>query len=139
MPLGQDGALRLTTARYYTPSGRSIQAKGIDPDVEILEDVPEDLKGKDDTKGEASLKGHLKNGEDEKTGSQAYVPADPKNDKQLIAAVDLLHGVKHAAVVPAKADANASGSTPAAAPPDAPKDAPAALPAPSKPDAAQPN
>ena len=139
MPLGQDGALRLTTARYYTPSGRSIQAKGIDPDVEILEDVPEDLKGKDDTKGEASLKGHLKNGEDEKTGSQAYVPADPKNDKQLIAAVDLLHGVKHAAVVPAKADANASGATPAATPPDAPKDAPAALPAPSKPDAAQPN
>ena len=139
MPLGQDGALRLTTARYYTPSGRSIQAKGIDPDVEILEDVPEDLKGKDDTKGEASLKGHLKNGEDEKTGSQAYVPADPKNDKQLIAAVDLLHGVKHAAVVPAKADANASGATPAATPPDAPKDAPAAPPSENKPDAAQPN
>ena len=137
MPLGQDGALRLTTARYYTPSGRSIQAKGIEPDVEILEDVPEDLKGKDDTKGEASLKGHLKNGEDEKSGSQAYVPADPKNDKQLIAAVDLLHGVKHAAVVPAKADAGAATPTPA--PTDAPKDAPAASPAPSKPDAAQPN
>ncbi len=137
MPLGQDGALRLTTARYYTPSGRSIQAKGIDPDVEILEDVPDDLKGKDDTKGEASLKGHLKNGENEKSGSQAYVPPDPKNDKQLIAAVDLLHGVKHAAVVPAKADA--SPATPTAAPSDAPKDAPAASPAPSKPDAAQPN
>jgi carboxyl-terminal processing protease len=137
MPLGQDGALRLTTARYYTPSGRSIQAKGIDPDIQILEDVPDDLKGRDDTKGEASLKGHLKNGDDEKTGSQAYVPADPKNDKQLIAAVDLLHGVKHAAVVPAKADAG--GATPAPAPSDAPKDAPAASPAPSKPDAAQPN
>ncbi len=136
MPLGQDGALRLTTARYYTPSGRSIQAKGIAPDIEILEDVPEDLKGKDDTKGEASLKGHLKNGEDEKTGSQAYVPADPKNDKQLIAAVDLLHGVKHAAVVPAKADA---GATPAPVPSDGPKDAPAASPVPSKPDATQPN
>jgi carboxyl-terminal processing protease len=136
MPLGQDGALRLTTARYYTPSGRSIQAKGIAPDIEILEDVPEDLKGKDDTKGEASLKGHLKNGEDEKTGSQAYVPADPKNDKQLIAAVDLLHGVKHAAVAPAKADA---GATPAPAPSDGPKDAPAASPVPGKPDATQPN
>ena len=34
----------------------------------MLEDVPDDLKGKDDTKGEASLKGHLKNGDDEKTG-----------------------------------------------------------------------
>jgi carboxyl-terminal processing protease len=97
IPLGQNGALRLTTARYYTPSGRSIQAKGIDPDIQILEDVPDELKGKDDTKGEASLKGHLKNGDDEKTGSQAYVPPDAKKDKQLIAAVDLLHGVKKAA------------------------------------------
>ena len=137
MPLGQDGALRLTTARYYTPSGRSIQAKGIAPDIEIVEDVPDDLKGKDDTKGEASLKGHLKNGDDEKTGSQAYVPADPKNDKQLIAAVDLLHGVKHAAVVPAKTDVGGAAPTPA--PSDAPKDVPAASPAPAKPDAALPN
>ena len=77
MPLGEDGALSLTTARYYTPSGRSIQAKGIEPDIQILEDVPDDLKGNDDTKGEASLKGHLKNGDDEKSGSQAYVPTDP--------------------------------------------------------------
>ena len=92
MPLGQDGALRLTTARYYTPSGRSIQAKGIEPDLQILEDVPDDLKGKDDTKGEASLKGHLKNGDDEKTGSQAYVATDPAKDTQLPAALDLLRG-----------------------------------------------
>ncbi|MBV9244210.1 MAG: S41 family peptidase, partial [Methylobacteriaceae bacterium] len=97
IPLGESrGALRLTTARYYTPSGRSIQAKGIDPDVTVLEDVPDDLKGKDDTKGEASLKGHLKNGEDEKTGSQAYVPPDPKNDKQLMAALDILRGTAKA-------------------------------------------
>ncbi|HEY8065687.1 MAG TPA: S41 family peptidase [Methylosinus sp.] len=93
IPLGgNNGALRLTTARYYTPSGRSIQAKGIDPDITLLQDVPDELKGKDDTKGEASLKGHLKNGEDEKTGSQAYVPPDAKKDKQLIAAVEILHG-----------------------------------------------
>ena len=94
IPLGQNGALRLTTARYYTPSGRSIQAKGIDPEVQILEDVPDDLKGKDDTKGEASLKGHLMNGAatDEKQGSQAYVPPDVAKDKQLIAALNLLRG-----------------------------------------------
>jgi carboxyl-terminal processing protease len=93
IPLGgNNGALRLTTARYYTPSGRSIQAKGIDPDITLLQDVPDELKGKDDTKGEASLKGHLKNGEDEKSGSQAYVPPDAKKDKQLIAAVEILHG-----------------------------------------------
>ncbi|RYC32993.1 S41 family peptidase [Lichenibacterium minor] len=95
IPLGQNGALRLTTARYYTPSGRSIQAKGIEPEDIVLEDVPDDLKGKDDTKGEASLKGHLMNGAatDEKQGSQAYVPPDVKNDKQLTAALDLLHGI----------------------------------------------
>lgn len=97
IPLGQNsGAVRLTTARYYTPSGRSIQAKGIEPDITVLQDVPEEFKGKDDTKGEASLKGHLKNGDDEKGGSQAYVPPDPKNDKQLIAAEDLLRGVNKA-------------------------------------------
>jgi carboxyl-terminal processing protease len=98
IPLGQqNGALRLTTARYYTPSGRSIQAKGIDPDIIVLQDVPDELKGKDDLKGEASLKGHLKNGEDEKQGSQAYVPPDATKDKQLIAAQELLRGVKTAA------------------------------------------
>ena len=98
IPLGQNnGAVRLTTARYYTPSGRSIQAKGIDPDVTVLQEVPDELKGKDDTKGEASLKGHLKNGEDEKSGSQAYVPWDkPNDDKQLNAAEDILRGVNKA-------------------------------------------
>ena len=136
IPLGQNGALRLTTARYYTPSGRSIQAKGIEPDIEVLEDVPDELKGKDDTKGEASLKGHLKNGDDEKTGSQAYVPPDVAKDKQLIAAVDLLHGVKKAAAIPVDP---AAAKT--AAPSDGPADqaapvtpaAPAATPAPATP------
>src|SRR5271156_1887293 len=104
MPLGENGALRLTTARYYTPSGRSIQAKGIDPDIQVLENIPDDLKGKVDSRGEASLAGHLKNGEDEKTGSEAYVPPNPANDTQLIAAVDLLHG--HSPTASAKGPAN---------------------------------
>ena len=61
IPLGSgNGALRLTTARYYTPSGKSIQAKGIVPDIEVLQDVPDELKSRTDTKGEASLRGHLK-------------------------------------------------------------------------------
>ncbi len=93
LPLGDNGAVKLTTARYYTPSGRSIQAKGIEPDIKVREDVPDELKGKVETKGEASLTGHLKNGEDEKTGSEAYIPPDAAKDKQLIAAVDVLHGV----------------------------------------------
>src|SRR5215213_7324104 len=92
IPLGNNrGALRLTTARYYTPSGRSIQAKGIEPDQEVLQDIPDELKNKDETKGEASLRGHLKNSDkDEKGGSSAYVPPDPTQDKQLIAAFDTL-------------------------------------------------
>ena len=88
IPLGSgNGALRLTTARYYTPSGRSIQAKGIVPDIEVLQDLPDDIKAKTDTstKGEASLRGHLKgDAGKEQTGSQSYVPPDPKNDKALI-------------------------------------------------------
>src|ERR1700726_3942148 len=77
IPLGSgNGALRLTTARYFTPSGKSIQAKGIVPDIEVLQDVPDDLKSRTDTKGEASLRGHLKSEGDEKTGSQSYVPPD---------------------------------------------------------------
>jgi carboxyl-terminal processing protease len=144
IPLGQNGALRLTTARYYTPSGRSIQAKGIDPDIQILEPVPEDLKGKDDTKGEASLKGHLKNGDDEKDGSQAYVPPDAKNDTQLVAAVDLLHGVKTAAQLAMPAAAMTpvpATSAPAAAPSStpAPANAPVQPATPPPPDSAPPD
>ncbi|WP_375457602.1 S41 family peptidase [uncultured Enterovirga sp.] len=96
IPLGPNGAVRLTTARYYTPAGRSIQAKGIDPDQEVLQDIPDELKGKDETKGEAGLRGHLKNGE-EKGGSSAYVPPDPTKDKQLIAALEHLRGTRKGA------------------------------------------
>ena len=92
LPLGADGALKLTTARYFTPSGRSIQAKGIEPDFKILEDIPDDLKGKVQSLGEASLQGHLKNGTDEQKGSDAYVPPDKAKDTQLYAAISLLHG-----------------------------------------------
>src|SRR4051812_5778415 len=105
IPLDENrGAIRLTTARYYTPSGRSIQAKGIEPDQEVLQEVPDEIKGKDETKGEAGLRGHLKNSDkDEKGGSSAYVPPDPVKDTQLIAAVDLLRstGEGSAAMGPA--------------------------------------
>ncbi len=94
LPLGDNGALKLTTARYYTPSGRSIQAKGIDPDIPVLENIPDDLKGKVSSLGEASLFGHLKNGTEEEKGSDAYVPPEKDKDTQLQAAIDLLHGAK---------------------------------------------
>jgi carboxyl-terminal processing protease len=98
IPLGSDnGALRLTTARYFTPSGRSIQAKGIVPDIEVMQDVPDDIKAKTDTSimGEASLRGHLKGDPGkEQTGSQSYIPPDEKNDKALTMAEELLRGTR---------------------------------------------
>jgi carboxyl-terminal processing protease len=101
IPLGAgNGALRLTTARYYTPSGRSIQAKGITPDIEVLQDVPDDLKNRTDTKGEASLRGHLKAEGTEESGSQSYVPPDEKDDAALKTAMDLLRGTATNAAFP---------------------------------------
>jgi len=96
IPLGPNGALRLTTALYYTPSGTSIQAKGITPDIDVVQPLPEDLEGKVENRGESSLRGHISGQlEDEKgSGSSAYVPAEPKDDVQLNYALDLIRGVK---------------------------------------------
>jgi carboxyl-terminal processing protease len=105
IPLGSNGALRLTTARYYTPSGRSIQAKGIEPEAVIEEELPDDLKKKAEdlsTRGEANLRGHLKGddededgaSDDEESGSSSYVPQDKDKDTQLKYALDLLRGIK---------------------------------------------
>jgi carboxyl-terminal processing protease len=93
IPLGQgDGALRLTTARYYTPSGRSIQAAGITPDIKVSQQIPQDLQSKDLTISEAALRGHLKASGAEERGSQTYVPADTKDDRVLQTALALLRG-----------------------------------------------
>ena len=101
IPLGPgNGALRLTTARYFTPSGRSIQARGIVPDIEVLQDVPEELRARTNTRGESSLLGHLKGDGQEETGSQSYVPLDPRNDKALDTALDLMRGSKVNPVFP---------------------------------------
>jgi carboxyl-terminal processing protease len=101
IPLGGgNGALRLTTARYYTPSGHSIQATGITPDIEVLQDVPDNLKAQTDSKGEASLRGHLKAEGAEETGSQSYVPPNDSDDKAIRMALDLLRGTASNAAFP---------------------------------------
>jgi carboxyl-terminal processing protease len=87
---GNNGALRLTTSRYFTPSGNSIQAKGIIPDIEVLQDEPDDVK-KNAPAGEATLDRHLPGQGVEQVASQSYIPPDVKNDKALITAVALLH------------------------------------------------
>ena len=95
IPLGSgNGALALTTARYYTPSGRSIQAQGVVPDLEVLQVVPDELKSRAELQGEASMRGHLAAPEGaEQTGSQSYVPPSEKDDKALTAAFNQLRGV----------------------------------------------
>lgn len=98
IPLGGKGALRLTTARYYTPSGRSIQAKGIDPDIVVEQEAPEDVKKRErrSPRGEANLRGHL-NAEGkgkEESGSSTFVPTERAEDRQLQYALAHLLGRK---------------------------------------------
>ncbi len=97
IPLGNQGALRLTTARYYTPSGRSIQARGIDPDIVLEQPVPEAIRARlQENRGEAGLRGHLRNnateGNEERSASSVYVPQDQKEDVQINRALELLRG-----------------------------------------------
>jgi len=96
IPLAENGALRLTTALYYTPSGKSIQGTGITPDIAVEQPLPAELLGQDVNRGESELRGHIRgqNENDEGSGSSAYVPPDPKDDVQLNYALDLLRGVK---------------------------------------------
>ena len=92
--LGQDGAMRLTTARYYTPNNRSIQAAGIQPDIVIKETIPAEFKGKDEIVGEAALPGQIGGGTlpVATTGSSVYVPQDKSKDDQLQYAIKLIDG-----------------------------------------------
>lgn len=94
--LGPDGAMRLTTARYYTPNNRSIQAAGIHPDILITQDVPEEFKGRDELIGEAGLAGQIGGGTEETAtaGSSVYVPQDKTLDNQLQYAIRLIDGVE---------------------------------------------
>ena len=99
IPLSGHGAMRLTTARYYTPSGRSIQAKGIDPDIEVEQARIEEIQSGAQRR-EADLRGALDNGasSDSESGAspagegQAEGETTPA-DYQLQRAVDLLRGL----------------------------------------------
>ena len=122
MPLGNATAIKLTTARYYTPSGRSIQAKGITPDV-IVEEPGADAQAR---LREADLERHLENDRDaeakRKKNAPRVTPALPagelpkpiemgsKEDFQLLQALNFLQG-KPVVSQPSKAVAeNKSGS-----------------------------
>ncbi|MEC5322519.1 S41 family peptidase [Aurantimonas sp. A3-2-R12] len=117
IPLGANGALRLTTALYYTPSGRSIQGRGIDPDIGVEQPLPQEIREQmgldpqeDISRGESSLRGHITGNEedDQGSGSLDYVPPEKKDDLQMQYAIDLLNGVKTNAMFPPKQEANAA-------------------------------
>ncbi len=87
--------MRMTTARYYTPSGTSIQAKGITPDIEVEQARLELLEGSK-RRSEADLRNHLENGSTDDQQSEAGEEGtDDKKilDYQLLRAKDLLKGV----------------------------------------------
>ena len=96
IPMGEAGALRLTTALYYTPSGKSIQGTGITPDIKVEQPLPPELQGKLEAAGESNLRGHIQGQSetDEGSGSSAYVPPEAKDDLQLQYALELLRGEK---------------------------------------------
>jgi carboxyl-terminal processing protease len=104
--LGPDGAMRLTTARYYTPDNRSIQALGITPDIEIKQVVPEEFQGRDEIIGEAALEGHItiEGQEETSVGSSVYVPIEKTEDTQLQYALRLINGEETHEAFPPKAE-----------------------------------
>jgi carboxyl-terminal processing protease len=120
VPLRGDGAMRLTTARYYTPSGRSIQALGVMPDIVVNQPAPppptegeEAASAAQNPSSEADLRGVISNdsmSEDERAlleEERAQIEEAAKlrdEDYQLAYAVDILRGLN--AVAPAAAEQN---------------------------------
>ena len=106
LPLSSNSALKLTTARYYTPSGRSIQAEGITPDIELESIEVASIERNIEPLTEADLSGHLENGNgksDKKADKKADKKSDdaeeddvalsPADDYMLYEALNLLKGL----------------------------------------------
>lgn len=106
IPLTEHGAMRLTTARYYTPSGRSIQAKGIEPDIIVEPAKIEPIEASGKTRSEADLRRRLENLQEKKEKEKAESGENgsdgttkkgdavaPLEDYQLQRALDLIHAL----------------------------------------------
>ena len=100
IPLAGNGAMRLTTARYFTPSGISIQAKGIEPDIIVEAGVTDLKKAKNDNRREENLRGALDKKKNSKkteidTGSDKTLTPLEKllQDNQISRAVDMIRGI----------------------------------------------
>ncbi|KPK50203.1 MAG: peptidase S41 [Thiotrichales bacterium SG8_50] len=93
LPMSNGAALKLTTARYYTPKGRSIQASGIDPDI-VTQEAKLTVTEKRETLKEADLAGHLSNDKESDTTKNGKAGAAKANqDYQLQEALNLLKGI----------------------------------------------
>jgi carboxyl-terminal processing protease len=111
MPVQDEGAIRLTTARYYTPSGRSIQALGVAPDIIVEQRLPEEAAAEEEAEGlpertEADLRGSLEN--DSLTDDEKKILEEDRRHKeetarlraedyQLSYAIDILRGMSYLA------------------------------------------
>jgi carboxyl-terminal processing protease len=111
MPVQGEGAIRLTTARYYTPSGRSIQALGVSPDIIVEQRLPEEVAEEEDPtevppRSEADLRGSLEN--DSLTDDERKILEEDRlqqedtarlraEDYQLSYAIDILRGMSYLA------------------------------------------
>ncbi len=96
IPLSDDSGLRLTTAKYYTPNGTSIQARGIMPDVEVIQSEIKEVNELSHFR-EKDLKNHFdteNSGENPTTEDVIYPDEETRNDFQLMRALDLLKGWK---------------------------------------------
>ncbi|MDC3332983.1 S41 family peptidase [bacterium] len=119
MPLSQKKAIKLTTARYFTPNGRSIQAQGITPDIIVEPAKVERINQSSSRIAEADLKGHLSNPKegaatDEKKSGEKK--PDKKmgqfdRDNQLYEALNLLKGIAILKEIPASPKADTDDST----------------------------
>jgi carboxyl-terminal processing protease len=93
LPITSRTAVKITTARYYTPNGRSIQAKGIEPDI-IVENLELSSSLKNEILKESDLKGHLENTDNKDKGNKEKLQNEKlKNDYQLSEAINLLKGL----------------------------------------------
>ncbi len=98
IPLKDHGAMRLTTARYYTPSGVSIQAKGIEPDI-LVEPAKVELLSDEKTRSESTLRGHLTNDQAKEDAIKNAPPlattdsTKTEEDYQLSRALDLIRAL----------------------------------------------
>ncbi|MBL6680428.1 MAG: S41 family peptidase, partial [Alphaproteobacteria bacterium] len=98
IPLPGNGAMRLTTARYYTPSGISIQAKGIEPDIKVEAGMTETKKEANQNRREENLRGaldkkELESNEQKNKKSDASPVEKLLQDNQISRAVDLIKGI----------------------------------------------